>query len=46
MPKKYEAMRDKFKKEGASDKAAKGKAARIYNAQRKKGQKPVTRKSK
>jgi hypothetical protein len=46
MPAKYEAMRDKFKKkEGLSDKAAKGKAARIYNAQRKKGQKPVTRKS-
>lgn len=46
MPKKYEAMRDKFKKEGASTKEAKGKAARIYNAQRKKGQAPVTRKSK
>lgn len=46
MPKKYEAMRDKFKREGMSDKAAKGKAARIYNAERKSGQKPVTRKSK
>lgn len=46
MPKKYEAMRDKFKKEGVSTKEAKGKAARIYNAQRKKGQAPVTRKSK
>lgn len=46
MPKKYEAMRDKFKKEGASTKEAKGKAARIFNAQRKKGQAPVTRKSK
>ena len=45
MPKKYEAMRDKFKKSGMSDKAAKGKAARIYNSQRKKGQKPVTRKA-
>ena len=44
MPAKYEAMRDKFKQQGLSDKAAKGKAARIYNAQRKKGQKPVTRK--
>ena len=46
MPKQYTAMRDKFKKEGMSDKAAKGKAARIYNAKRKPGQKPVTRKSK
>lgn len=46
MPKKYEAMRDKFKAKGMSDKAAKGKAARIYNAGRKKGAKPVTRKSK
>jgi hypothetical protein len=44
MPKKYEKMRDKFKKEGLSDKAAKKKAARIYNEQRKPGQKPVTRK--
>jgi len=42
MPKAYEKMRDKFKKEGMSDKAAKGKAARIYNA--KHSQKPVTRK--
>jgi hypothetical protein len=46
MPAKYEALRDKFKnKEGLKDKAAKKKAARIYNAQRKKGQAPVTRKS-
>lgn len=44
MPKAYEKMRDKFKKEGMSEKAAKGKAARIYNARRKKGAKPVTRK--
>jgi hypothetical protein len=44
MPKAYEKMRDKFKKEGMEDKAAKGKAARIFNAKRKKGQKPVTRK--
>lgn len=43
MPKQYEAMRDKFKKEGMSDQAAKGKAARIYNA--KHPNKPVTRKS-
>lgn len=44
MPKAYERMRDKFKRSGLSDKAAKGKAARIYNARRKPGQKPVTRK--
>ena len=42
MPKAYEKMRDKFKKEGMSDKSAKGKAARIYNAKHPK--KPVTRK--
>ncbi len=28
----YEKMRDKFKKEGMSDKGAKAKAARIWNA--------------
>lgn len=44
MPKKYEKMRDKFERQGMSAKRAKGKAARIYNAQRKKGQRPVTRK--
>ena len=43
MPKQYEAMRDKFKKEGMSAKAAKAKAARIYNA--KHPSKPVTGKS-
>jgi hypothetical protein len=43
VPKKYEAMRDSFKKKGMSDKDAKKKAARIYNGTRKKGQKPVTR---
>jgi hypothetical protein len=46
MPKKYEAIRDKMKAAGKSDKAAKKSAARIYNAQRKKGQRPVTRGSK
>lgn len=46
MPKAYEKMRDKFKKQGMSDKAAKAKAAKIYNSRRKKGQKPVSRKSK
>lgn len=44
MPKGYTKMRNKFKKEGLSDKAAKTKAAKIYNANRKKGVKPVTRK--
>lgn len=44
MSKQYEAMRDKFKKEGMSDKAAKKKAAKIYNSKHPK--KPVTRKSK
>ncbi len=46
MPKAYEKMRDSFKRSGMSDKAAKGKAARIYNAKRKPGAKPVTRKGK
>jgi hypothetical protein len=32
MPKGYEDMRDKFKKEGLGDKAAKKKAARIWNS--------------
>jgi hypothetical protein len=32
MPKAYTEMRDKFKSQGLSDKAAKTKAAKIYNA--------------
>ena len=44
MPRKYERMRDSFKRRGMSDKGAKKKAARIYNATRKRGQQPVTRK--
>lgn len=44
MPKQYEAMRDSFKKKGLSDKAAKTKAAKIYNSTHKKN--PVTRGSK
>lgn len=36
MPKMYEAMRDQFIKEGMSEKDAKAKAARIYNAKHKK----------
>lgn len=46
MPKKYEAIRDKLKKKGTPAKAAKKSAARIYNATRKPGQKPVTGKHK
>lgn len=44
MPRAYVKMRDKFKRGGMSDKAAKGKAARIYNSKRPAGAKPVTRK--
>ena len=44
MPKAYEKMRDKFKRQGMSAKAAKGKAARIYNA--KHPSRPVTGKHK
>lgn len=44
MPKKYEAIRDKFIKEGLPTKIAKQRAAKIFNATRKKGTKPVTRK--
>lgn len=46
MPKAYEKMRDAFRKGGMSEKAAKTKAAKIYNAKRKPGQRPVTRGSK
>ena len=42
MPKGYEKMRDSFKAKGMSDKAAKAKAARIWNAKHPKN--PVTRK--
>ncbi|NIT58725.1 MAG: hypothetical protein GWN00_21630 [Aliifodinibius sp.] len=44
MPKEYEEMRDKFKKEGLSDKEAKKKAARIFNAKRNPGVTPVANK--
>ena len=44
MPKRYESMRDSFKRKGMSPKAAKTKAAKIFNATRKPGTKPVTRK--
>lgn len=46
MPKQYEDMRDQFYADGMSEKAAKTKAAKIYNARRKPGQKPVTGKHK
>ncbi len=42
MPAKYVKLRDSFKKEGMGDKAAKQKAARIYNSKHPKN--PVTRK--
>jgi hypothetical protein len=44
MPERYTKMRDQFKKEGLSAKMAKQKAAKIFNATRKPGTKPVTRK--
>jgi hypothetical protein len=43
MPAKYEAIKRKFMRDGMSEKEAATRAARIYNAQRKRGQKPVTR---
>lgn len=43
MPKGYEKMRDKFMRDGMSEKQAKAKAARIWNSQHKSN--PVTRKS-
>jgi hypothetical protein len=43
MPEKYEEMRDGFERKGMSTPAAKTKAARIFNARRRPGQKPVTR---
>ena len=42
MPKKYRKIRDKLKRAGASSKEAKTSAAKIYNATRKPGSKPVT----
>lgn len=44
MPKGYESMRDKFIRDGMSEKAAKAKAARTWNA--KHPNNPVTRKHK
>ena len=42
MPDKYLKMRDKFLKQGMASRSAKTKAARLFNAQRPKGSKPVT----
>jgi hypothetical protein len=42
MPKQYEAIRDALIAKGASVADAKTRAAKIYNARRKPGQKPVT----
>ena len=42
MPEKYLKLRDEFIKKGESTAEAKTRAAKIYNAQRKPGQKPVT----
>lgn len=42
MPRKYEAIRDRCIAKGGSSKRCKTKAAKIYNATRKKGQKPVS----
>ena len=44
MPKGYESLKSKFKREGMSDKAAKAKAARIWNAKHPKN--PVGKKHK
>lgn len=44
MPRMYERLRDKFKREGLSTAAAQRKAAKIYNSRNPK--KPVTGKHK
>lgn len=46
MPAKYVAIRDACMKKGGKEDACQAKAAKIYNAQRKAGEKPVTRKTK
>lgn len=42
MPQKYLKIKAKLKASGKSEKAAETSAAKIYNAQRKPGQAPVT----
>lgn len=44
MPKGYEKIRDSLKRKGVPAQKAKTIAAKMYNANRKPGQKPVTRK--
>lgn len=43
MPQRYVSIKESLVAKGASVKAAKTKAAKIYNATRKSGEKPVTR---
>ena len=43
MPRGYTTIRNKLKRKGMSSKAAKTKAAKIYNSSRKPGSAPVTR---
>jgi hypothetical protein len=45
LPKRYEGIRDSLVKKGESLKEAKTSAAKIFNATRKPGSKPVTGKS-
>lgn len=42
MPERYVKMKRRFKADGLSDAKAKTKAARIFNATRKRGEPPVT----
>ena len=42
MPARYESIRNKFREQGLSEKEAETRAAKIFNATRKPGQKPVT----
>lgn len=46
MPRRYEAIRDACIRKGGDTQECKGKAARIFNATRKSGEKPVTGKHK
>ena len=46
MPTKYRRIKESYLERGLTRKAAEKRAAMTYNAQRKPGQKPVTRGSK
>lgn len=46
MPRRYEAIRDKLKKEGLEEKVAKETAAKIYYATRRKGEPKLHRRKK